>query len=45
MDVQVLDNQLETINDSYIQTECRLEDLPEVMDDTDKWREREGNSC
>ena len=41
-DEQVLDDQLKLIYNSSLRTKgCSLEDLPEEMDDRDKWRERE----
>ena len=44
MDMQVLANQLEQ-QLLCIDTGCCLEDLLEVMDDKDKWRESQGNPC
>ena len=45
MDVQVLDDQLELLQQLWIDGGCSLEDLPEVMDERCMSRESGGNLC
>ena len=38
-DVQLFDNQLESLQQLSPDTGCSLEDLPEAMEDRDEWQE------
>ena len=44
--MQVYDQPTKTFLQLFcMDTGCSLEDLPEVMDDRDKWQENQGNLC